>query len=212
MTSLPIPKTEFKTKASITNQAAIVTIHNKVALALSAGRRSFIIRVLDELLVDPAAPVMPPPNATIHKTARNRASRNDDFPHVPNLCPSWLWTLDARNWMFLNGHLWRLPLSAWRNLAGNLRRTLLKFFDPLTKALQLAKSPYKPFRPKYLLASIAGTFHKIQQKTLLLVSQNKTVERSMIARRLRHAGSGRGAMSGAITLPGSRDAATTVVR
>jgi hypothetical protein len=43
-------------------------------------------------------------------------------------------------------------------------------------------------------------------------NENKAAERSMIARRLRHAGSGRGAMSGAVTLPGPRDAATIVVR
>ena len=45
--------------------------------------RSFIVRVLNELLVDPVAPVVPAPDATVHNSTGNRSSRNNDCPQVP---------------------------------------------------------------------------------------------------------------------------------
>lgn len=52
--------------------------------------RSFIaiMRVLDEFLVDPVAPVVPSPDSTQNKPAGNRSSRNDDGPKVPDFRPS----------------------------------------------------------------------------------------------------------------------------
>src|ERR1700674_4306766 len=57
---------------------------------LPIDRRSSIIRVLNEFLVDPVSPVVPSPDATDNKPSGNRSSRNDDGPDVPNLRPGGL--------------------------------------------------------------------------------------------------------------------------
>src|SRR4030088_2677632 len=54
---------------------------------LPIDRRSSIVRVLNESLVDPVSPVVPSPDATDNKPAGDRSSRNDDVPEVPNLSP-----------------------------------------------------------------------------------------------------------------------------
>ena len=54
---------------------------------LPIDRRSSIVRVLNESLVDPVSPVVPSPDATDNKPAGDQSSRNDDVPEVPNLCP-----------------------------------------------------------------------------------------------------------------------------
>ena len=54
---------------------------------LPIDRRSSIVRVLNEPLVDPVSPVVPSPDATDNKPAGNRSSRNDDDPEVPKSCP-----------------------------------------------------------------------------------------------------------------------------
>jgi hypothetical protein len=54
---------------------------------LQIDRRSSIVRVLNDPLVDPVSPVVPSPDATDNKPAGDRSSRNNDHPKVPNLCP-----------------------------------------------------------------------------------------------------------------------------
>jgi hypothetical protein len=76
---------------------------------LPIDRRSFIIRVLNEPLVDPASPVVPSPDATDNKPAGNRSSRNNDDPEVPNLCPGRLGSpvQHPKIVVVLSGHLRR---------------------------------------------------------------------------------------------------------
>jgi hypothetical protein len=51
--------------------------------------RSFvaIMRVFNEFLVDPVAPVVPAPDLTGNEPAGNRSPRNEDGPKVPDFCP-----------------------------------------------------------------------------------------------------------------------------
>ena len=67
-------------------------------------------------------------------------------------------------------------------------------------------------RPRLIEGAICRLFLRFMSLTDAVPDRNKAAERSIIARRLRHAGSGRWAMSGAITLPGPRDGARIVVR
>jgi hypothetical protein len=43
-----------------------------------------VMRLLNEFLEDPVAPVVPSPHSTKNKPAGNRSPRNDDGPEVPN--------------------------------------------------------------------------------------------------------------------------------
>jgi hypothetical protein len=54
---------------------------------LPIDRRSSIVRVLNEPLVDPVSPVVPSPDATDNKPSGNRSPRKEDDPEVPNLGP-----------------------------------------------------------------------------------------------------------------------------
>ena len=45
------------------------------------------MRVLDELLVDPMASIVPPPDPTENKPAGDRSSRNNNGPEVPDFSP-----------------------------------------------------------------------------------------------------------------------------
>jgi hypothetical protein len=56
-------------------------------LPIDRRSSSFVIRVLDELLVGPVPPVVASPNFSIHKPPRNRSPRDDDGPKVPNAHP-----------------------------------------------------------------------------------------------------------------------------
>jgi hypothetical protein len=47
-----------------------------------------IRRVLNELLVNPTASIVPPPHLTENKPAGDRSSRNSDCPEVPDFRPS----------------------------------------------------------------------------------------------------------------------------
>ncbi len=90
---------------------------------LPVDRRSFIIRVLNEPLVDPASPVVPSPDATDNKPAGNRSSWNDDDPEVPNLCPGRLSSPvpHLKIVVALRGHLRRRPPSVRAHGASCLR-------------------------------------------------------------------------------------------
>jgi hypothetical protein len=78
---------------------------------LPIDRRSSIIRVLNDPLVDPVSPVVPSPDAIDHKPAGKRSSRNDDGPEVPNLCPGGLGNSvqNRKIVVALRGHLRRTP-------------------------------------------------------------------------------------------------------
>ena len=45
------------------------------------------MRVLDELLIDPMASIVPPPDPTENKAAGDRSSRNENRPKVPDFGP-----------------------------------------------------------------------------------------------------------------------------
>ena len=45
------------------------------------------MRVLDELLIDPMASIVPPPDATENKAAGDRSSGNKNSPEVPDFSP-----------------------------------------------------------------------------------------------------------------------------
>jgi hypothetical protein len=82
---------------------------------LPIDRRSSIVRVLNDPLVDPVSPVVPSPDAADNKPARDRSPRNDDSPEVPNLCPGGPGrpVQDLKIVVALRGHL-RRPIPSVR--------------------------------------------------------------------------------------------------
>ena len=90
---------------------------------LPIDRRSSIVRVLNEPLVDPVSPIVPSPDATDNKPTGNRPSRNDDGPKVPNLCPGGLGSSvqDLKIVVALRGHLRRPTPSVRARGASCLR-------------------------------------------------------------------------------------------
>jgi hypothetical protein len=82
---------------------------------LPIDRRSSIVRVLNDPLIDPLSAVVPSPDATDNKPACDRSSRNDDGPEVPNLCPGGPGrpVQDLKIVVALRGHL-RRPIPSVR--------------------------------------------------------------------------------------------------
>jgi hypothetical protein len=73
-----------------------------------------IRRVLNELLVNPTASIVPPPDLTENKPAGDRSSRNNDCPEVPDFRPSGFRTLARSLEMIVASgcHFWCRALSA----------------------------------------------------------------------------------------------------
>src|ERR1700716_2689766 len=111
---------------------------------LPIDRRSSIVRVLNESLVDPVSPVVPSPDATDNKPAGDRLSRNDDGPEVPNLCPGGAGQTRSTS---QNGcRSWRsspaphsVPPSTWGILFEGSRCQPLKFVDLFAQPPPLKK-------------------------------------------------------------------------
>jgi hypothetical protein len=63
-----------------------------------AGHRSFsaILRILDELLIDPMSAIVASPHSSAHEPASDRPSWNDDLPQMPDFRPCWFRARQAR--------------------------------------------------------------------------------------------------------------------